>query len=70
MGDAGEDALALGEGGYGRDSRDADELLHSLVGAEEEEVVGDDGAADGSTVEVRAIFGLCGRRLWRSSFAR
>ena len=58
FGDAGEDALALGEGGDGGDAGDADELADSLVVAEEEEAVAEDGEAEGSAIEVAAVLGL------------
>ena len=61
LADAGEDALALGEGGDGGDDGAADfELLDALVVGEEEELSMDDGTAEGGAVEIAAVLGLAG----------
>ena len=59
---AGKDAVALGDGGNGRDAGDADRLLLALVAAEEEEAIAQKWRPKHAPVLVAAILGLaCGR---------
>ena len=60
FGDAGEDSLALVKSRDGGDQGAADVGLDALVVAEEEDLVVDDGQADGATVEVAAVLGFTG----------
>ena len=60
----GEDALALREGGDGGDAGDADALPDALIVCERKEVglrqPGEDGTAEGGTVEIAAVLGFAG----------